>query len=108
MKLTKTEKNQINEKRKNELKQLQNCKKQYINQGNPIADIVKFIKYIMKNTTISQRRLNEIMGQESTGFTANLISGKKRLTNCHAVNLANACNMSIGEKVKFYESVLNG
>lgn len=105
--LTITEKEAIIKLRKKNNALLKRAKKDYLLENNQLQDTNPFLEYIVQNSGLSHREIQEAMGQKSSGFVANILCGKKRLTNKHAVNLANACGMTQAEKVEFYEGVLN-
>lgn len=105
MKISKTEKESILKKRLEDKKLLKKAKKRYVKTCK-LNDPVKFVRYLLNATSISQRPLGALMGYESSGYIANVLSGKKIVTNKGAVNLANACDMNKGEKVEFYEGIL--
>ena len=86
---------------------IKKCKNEYIKCGYSLADQKKLIKYIVDHSLLSQRRIGKLIGQEASGYIANVISGKKRITNVQAVKLAEACAMNQREKIVFYEGVLN-
>lgn len=106
MKVLPSEKKEIEEKRKHDISLMKDAKKMYINRDHALNDIKGFIEFILFWTGLSHRRIQELIGQSSTGFIANILSGQKRLTNKHAVNLANLCSMNNKEKAIFYEAVL--
>ena len=107
MKITQSEKEQIKKQRAADKKQLSDAKRNFVKDGLDLSNQKMLLAYLLANTEVSHRRLQGIMGQESSGFVANVLSGKKRITNSHAVRLAEACGMTNPEKVKFYEGVLN-
>ena len=107
MLLTITEKEAIIKLRKKNNSMLKRAKKDYLLENKPLENTSSFLAYIVQNSGLTHRDIQEAMGQKSSGFVANILCGKKRLTNKHAVNLANACGMTQAEKVEFYEGVLN-
>lgn len=64
------------------------------------------ISSLMGYTSISQRRMNQLLGVSSTAYVTNVLKGRKRLTLIAAVNLANICGMNKIQRVTLYESLV--